>query len=66
MTAKLTNAIRTSTNPFGQKYVTQFASVKHTPLQVHERRPDWVPPKWEPARPGADDHKQWKSKGTLA
>lgn len=24
---------------------------------------DWVPPKWEPARPGADDHKQFKSRG---
>lgn len=23
----------------------------------------WKPPAWEPARPGADDHKQFKSKG---
>lgn len=23
----------------------------------------WVPPKWEAARPGADDHKQFKSVG---
>jgi hypothetical protein len=63
MTAKL-KAIDKSVNaPFGQKYVTQFSTVKHTPLQGYVRQPDWNPPKWTPARPGADDHKQWKSRG---
>lgn len=27
------------------------------------RAPDYVPPKWEPARPGADDHKKYKTRG---
>lgn len=30
------------------------------------KRPPWVPPKWEPVRPGADDHKQFQSRGTPA
>lgn len=30
------------------------------------QRPTWVPPEWKPCRPGADDHKQFKSFGTPA
>jgi hypothetical protein len=60
---KLKDIDRSVTAPFGQRYVTQFSSAKHTPLQPAERRPDWVPPEWKPARPGADDHKQFKSLG---
>jgi hypothetical protein len=25
--------------------------------------PVWVPPKWESVRPGADDHKRFRSRG---
>ncbi len=32
-------------------------------LERKMRGENWVPPKWEPARPGADDHKQFKSRG---
>ena len=28
-------------------------------------RPVWVPPPWVPARPGADDHKQYASRGIV-
>lgn len=30
------------------------------------QRPKWTPPAWTPARPEADDHKQFKSFGTPA
>jgi hypothetical protein len=60
---KLYDIDRTLTAPFAVRHVTQFSQVKHTPLQAKERRPDWQPPKWTPARPGADDHKLWKSRG---
>lgn len=30
------------------------------------RRPTWEPPAWTPDRPGADDHKKFKSFGTPA
>jgi hypothetical protein len=43
--------------------VTPYQRAQHNPLDAQPRRPDWQPPKWEPVRPGADDHKQWKSRG---
>jgi hypothetical protein len=60
---KLYDIDRNITAPFAARQVTQFSQVKHTPLDGYVRRPDWVPSKWTPARPGADDHKQFKSRG---
>jgi hypothetical protein len=51
--------------PFVPAPVTEFARAKHTPLHeasVH-LRPVWDPKPWVPARPGAEDHKKFKSKG---
>jgi hypothetical protein len=61
--SKLYEINRSKAAPFMGRHVTEFAQAKHTPLQGYVRRPDWNPPKWTPARPGADDHKQFKSKG---
>lgn len=48
------------------------AYLRATPTPMNEdqrdvmRRPAWVPEPWVPVRPGADDHKQYKSFGTQA
>lgn len=60
---KLYEIDRTLTAPFAVRHVTQFAKAKHQPLEGYVRRPDWKPAPWVPARPGADDHKQYKSRG---
>jgi hypothetical protein len=45
--------------------VTPFAVARHLPQDnpTLGKRPTWKPEPWLPARPGADDHKQYKSKG---
>jgi hypothetical protein len=53
--------LRTPSN----KAVTPYCVPAHVPIQsnVLRDRPVWVPPKWEPARPGADDHQKIESRG---
>ena len=47
---------------------TSYAQAKATPLpEVRSvmTRPTWTPPAWTPARPGADDHKAYGSRGIV-
>jgi hypothetical protein len=51
--------------PFTPKPVTAYAQPRHTPIVDGslQNRPVWVPKPWVPARPGAEDHKKFKSLG---
>lgn len=43
--------------------ITAYSQAQPSKIRAAPRRPDWVPPAWTPTRPGADDHKQFKSRG---
>jgi hypothetical protein len=56
---------RSDAQPFTPKPVTAYAQPRHTPIVDGslQNRPVWVPKPWVPARPGAEDHKKFKSLG---